>query len=71
MRRGKGEGVVEGGTGFSDLFKRTSQANGHHAGLVGGGELATRTSRDPAEPPALVVRLDRVLDTKFARILAG
>ena len=35
VRRGKGEGVGEGGTGLSDWFKRTCQASGHPAGLRG------------------------------------
>ena len=48
VRRGKGEGVGEGGTGLSDWFKRTCQASGHPAGLM--GAVCSRRTRGPFAP---------------------
>ena len=48
VRRGKGEGVGEGGTGLSDWFKRTCQASGHPAGLM--GAVCSRRTRGPLAP---------------------
>ena len=53
VRRGKGEGVGEGGTGLSDWFKRTCQASGHPAGLM--GAVCSRRTRGPRAAPHAVL----------------
>ena len=53
VRRGKGEGVGEGGTGLSDWFKRTCQASGHPAGLM--GAVCSRRTRGPLAAPHAVL----------------
>ena len=55
MRRGKGEGVGEGGTGFSDWLKRIGQASGPLGGVMG-AVCSRRTRGLPAAPHAVLVK---------------
>ena len=53
MRRGKGEGVGEGGTGLSDWFKCICQASAHPARLM--GAVCSRRTRGPLAAPHAVL----------------
>ena len=56
----------EGGTGLSDWFKRSCQASGHHAGLM--GAVCSRRTRGPLAAPHAVL-LNNALIQVRARLL--
>ena len=66
VRRGKGEGVGEGGTGLSDWFKCICQASAHPARLM--GAVCSRRTRGPLAAPHAVL-LNNALIQVRARLL--
>ena len=69
VRRGKGEGVGEGGTGLSDWFKRICQASAHPAGLMGG--VCSRRTRGPLAAPHAVLLNNAPIQVRARLLLSN